>query len=52
MQKLLARCNELGKMQFDIPKGTKEFFVNEGENKPCEENLQEVAAGEAMPAEI
>ncbi len=52
VQKLLARCNELGKMQFDIPKGTKEFFVNGKASEACEESLQEVAAGEALPTEI
>ncbi len=28
-QKLLARCNELGQMQFDIPEGATEYFVEE-----------------------
>ena len=40
VQLLLNRCNELGKMTFDIPKGTKEYFVNGAEK----EILAEVAA--------
>lgn len=40
VQLLLNRCNELGKMTFDIPKGTKEYFANRAEK----EILAEVAA--------
>lgn len=29
-ERLLNRCNELGRMQFDIPEGATEFFVAEG----------------------
>ena len=45
VQKLLQRCNQLGKMQFDIPKGTKELFVNEAESAESEKVLDEVAVG-------
>ena len=44
-QKLLRRCNELGKMTFDIPKGTKEYFVDGAENIGFDETLSEVALG-------
>ena len=37
VQRLLNRCNELGKMEFDIPKGATECFVNE--------RAEEVAVG-------
>ncbi len=43
VQKLLERCNELGKMQFDIPKKTKEYFVK---TESCPEG--EVAVGEFL----
>ena len=37
IERLLTRCNELGQMQWDIPKGVEEWFVNE-ETTPAEEN--------------
>jgi hypothetical protein len=32
-ERLLKRCNELGKMEFDIPADTKEYFVWDSEEK-------------------
>ena len=46
VQKLLERCNELGKMQFDIPKGTKEYFVSGADRVESEGILGEVAVAE------
>lgn len=42
--KLLARCNELGKMQFDIPAGVTEYFVEKDLNAL---NLEVAAADES-----
>ncbi len=47
VKKLLARCNELGKMTFDIPKGAKEYFAEDAETQL----LSEIAAGEAVALE-
>lgn len=43
VQYLLKRCNELGKMQFDIPKGTKEYFVADTENAESDDVAKEIA---------